>query len=108
MNVTKKWTELKEAWMKEKENLNQNQGQNCSTCTLLLMLRFRGALTLRSMINDRLQDKINILKSQAQMQEPIRPPLQPTNSKEQMNRSKDQNMSKDSSLHSFLRKSKET
>ena len=59
-------------------------------------------------INDRLQDKINILKNQAQMQEPIRPPLQPSNTKEQLNRSKDQNISKDSSLHSFLRKGKES
>ena len=42
MNVTKKWTELKEAWTKEKENLNQN----CSTCTSCFMLRSRGVLTL--------------------------------------------------------------
>lgn len=27
MNVTKKWTELREAWMKEKENLNGNASQ---------------------------------------------------------------------------------
>ena len=39
-------------------------------------------------INDRLQDKINILKNQAQMQDQNRPPLQQTNSKEQLNRSK--------------------
>ena len=58
-------------------------------------------------INDRLQDKINILKNQAQMQEPSRPPLQPTQSKDQLNRAKE-NISKDSSLHSFLRKGKET
>ena len=32
-------------------------------------------------INDRLQDKINLLKNQTQMQEPVRPPLQPTSSK---------------------------
>ena len=59
-------------------------------------------------INDRLQDKINILKNQAQMQEPTRQPLQPSHTKEQLNRSKDQNISKDSSLHSFLRKGKES
>jgi hypothetical protein len=32
-------------------------------------------------INDRLQDKINILKAQAQVQEPPRQPLQSSNSK---------------------------
>ena len=42
MNVTKKWTDLKEAWVKEKENLHQN----ATTCTSFVILRFRGALTL--------------------------------------------------------------
>ena len=43
------------------------------------------------------------------MPEPARVPLQPTNSKEQLNRQKEQIVSvKDSSLHSFLRKNKET
>ena len=42
MNVTKKWTDLKEAWVKEKENLHQN----ATTCTCFIILRFRGALTL--------------------------------------------------------------
>lgn len=40
MNVTKKWTELKEAWTREKENLNQNS----STCTYYQILRFHGKL----------------------------------------------------------------
>ena len=60
-------------------------------------------------INDRLHDKINILKTQTQLQDQGRTPLQSTHSKDYLNRAKDQaNISKDSSLHSFLRKSKET
>ena len=60
-------------------------------------------------INDRLHDKINILKNQTQLQEPARTPLLSTHSKDYLNRPKDQsNINKDSSLHSFLRKSKET
>lgn len=40
MNVTRKWNELRESWMKEKENLN-----NQPTCTAFLILRSRGAQT---------------------------------------------------------------
>ena len=42
MNVTKKWTELRESWMREKENLNTNQPPSC---TYLLILRYLGMLT---------------------------------------------------------------
>ena len=60
-------------------------------------------------ISDRLHEKINILKTQTQLQDQSRAPLQSALSKDYLNKPKDQaNISKDSSLHSFLRKSKET
>ena len=43
MNVTKKWTELREAWIKEKENVHQQP-----TCISHQILRFRGVLRLPS------------------------------------------------------------
>lgn len=39
-------------------------------------------------INDRLHEKINILKTQTQQQEPTRAPLQTTHSKDYINRPK--------------------
>lgn len=56
-------------------------------------------------INDRLHEKINVLKTQAGLHDPTRPPLQSNSSKDQLNRSKEQ---KDCSISSMLRRGKET
>jgi hypothetical protein len=81
MNVTKKWAELREMWMKEKENQNsQNQSlsQQNSTSMTNSVNESKKATSIivkkdNQRINDRLQEKLNLLKR-------YEPPLQPKRS----------------------------
>ena len=63
MNVTKKWAELREMWMKQKENQSVENFHNNS-----LASEQKKKKDFQK-INDRLQEKLNIFRKYEQKQE---------------------------------------
>lgn len=67
MSVTKKWAELREMWVREKENHNPGSNKcNVYPYTEVSQKSIMGKKDPTHKITDRLQEKLNLLKKQEQ------------------------------------------